>query len=239
MTMPDPHAAFSAVSDTSSARQGQLQSEAARALFGRRTARSDATHLVPYVRPGLRLIDFGCGQGSHSLEAASLVAPGSVVGIDLAGASIAQARAQADQLGIRNVVFHVADIHEAQFTGASFDEAHFSGVLAYQSDPLTTLNVAYRAVKPGGLVAAREPQKDGDWVGGPNREAIMLLNRLIGEDAFKSVAGDPFIARRLGTLLLASGLERVEVVPGHSPALSSVGAVANFFSARLADVAFT
>ena len=67
----------------------------------------------------------------------------------------------------------------------------------------------------------------------------MLLNRLIGEDAFKSVGGDPFIARRLGTLLLASGLERVEVVPGHSPALSSVGAVANFFSARLADVAFT
>ena len=67
----------------------------------------------------------------------------------------------------------------------------------------------------------------------------VLLNRLIGEDAFKSVGGDPFIARRLGTLLLASGLERVEVVPGHSPALSSVGAVANFFSARLADVAFT
>jgi len=67
----------------------------------------------------------------------------------------------------------------------------------------------------------------------------MLLNRLIGEDAFKSVGGDPFIARRLGTLLLAAGLERVEVVPGYSPALSSVGAVANFFSARLPNVAFT
>jgi hypothetical protein len=43
MTMPDPHAALSAISDTSSARQGQLESEAARALFGGRTARSDVT----------------------------------------------------------------------------------------------------------------------------------------------------------------------------------------------------
>src|SRR5882672_7506113 len=101
------------ISDASSARQGQLDSEVARALFGRRTATADASHVVPYLKPGTRVIDFGCGQGSLSLEFAALVWPGDVVGIDVAEASIVQARARAEELGIVNAVFHVEDMHNA------------------------------------------------------------------------------------------------------------------------------
>ena len=65
------------------------------------------------------------------------------------------------------------------------------GVLAYQRDPVAALKVAYRALKSGGLMGAREPQKEGDWIGGPYREALMVFNQLVIEDAFKSVGRRP------------------------------------------------
>jgi len=186
----------------------------------------------------MRVIDFGCGQGSLTFGFAALVAPGQVVGIDIAEASIAQAQAQAEELGVTNLQFRVGDIYETQFADESFDVAHFSGVLAYQRDPLATLRVAHRALKPGGLIAAREPQKDGDWIAGPHREALTLFNSLVIEDAFKSVGGDAFIGRRLGTLLRDAGFERLEITPAYALTFSNARALAGWALARLADGEF-
>jgi ubiquinone/menaquinone biosynthesis C-methylase UbiE len=187
----------------------------------------------------MRVIDFGCGQGSLSLGFAPLVAPGEVVGIDIAAASIEQARAQAAELEIINVSFRVADIHDAQLTDETFDVAHFSGVLAYQRDPLEALRVAHRVLRPGGLIAARDPQKSGDWHAGPHREAMTLFNGLVIEDAFKSVGGDPFIGRRLGTLLRDAGFERLDVTPAYALTFSNARGLAAWVLARLGDAAFS
>src|SRR5262249_38863274 len=181
------------LNDATSARRGHLDSEGARAIFSRRSAAADASHLVPYLKPGVRLVDFGCGPGTLSLGLAQIVAPGEVLGIDISEASIAQAKAQAELLGITNAEFRVSDILDAQLPDSSFDVAHFSSVLAYQSDPLAALTAAHRALKPGGLLSAREPQKEGDWFGGPHREAFALINNLVMEDGFKASGGDPFI----------------------------------------------
>ena len=70
----------------------------------------------------------------------------------------------------------------------SFDVAHFSGVLAYQKQPLTALKLAYRVLKPGGLVAVREPEKEGDWFAtsfGPfcsKRCRLIDLGKWLGEE---------------------------------------------------------
>jgi ubiquinone/menaquinone biosynthesis C-methylase UbiE len=111
----------------------------------------------------MRLVDFGCGPGTLSLGLAAIVTPGEVLGIDISEASIAQAKAQSELLGVTNAEFRVSDILDARLPDASFDAAHFSSVLAYQSDPLAALTVAYRALKPGGLISTRDPQKEGDW----------------------------------------------------------------------------
>jgi hypothetical protein len=66
----------------------------------------------------------------------------------------------------------------------------------------------------------------------------MLFVGLVIEDAFKSVGGDPFIGRRLGTLLLDAGFERIEVAAGYSPAISNVAATAAWCLGRLSDAAF-
>lgn len=221
------------------ARRGHLDSEAARDLFKRRTATADASHLVPYLQPGMRLVDFGCGPGSLTLGLAEIVAPGQVIGVDISEASIAQARAQAELLGITNAEFQIADILDARLDESSFDAANFSSVLAYQSDPIAALKVAYRVLRKGGLIAVREPQKEGDWFGGPHREVLTLINNLVIEDGFKSSGGDPFIGRRLATLLREAGFERVETAPSYSPALSDVRTLAAFALRRLGDPEFT
>jgi SAM-dependent methyltransferase len=238
MSTSDPASATNQLNDATSARRGHLDTEGARAIFSRRSATADASHLVPYLKPGLRVVDFGCGPGTLSLGLAAIVTPGEVLGIDISEASIAQAKAQSELLGVTNAEFRVSDILDVQLPEASFDVAHFSSVLAYQSDPLGALTVAYRALKPGGLISTREPQKEGDWFGGPHREACVLLNRLIIEDGFKSAGGDPCIGRRLGTLLHAAGFERLELTPALSPALSNVQAVAGFAQRRLNDPEF-
>jgi ubiquinone/menaquinone biosynthesis C-methylase UbiE len=53
-----------------------------RTVHGRRTGAA-AAFLAPYLQPGMRLIDCGCGPGSITADLAQLMAPGLVVGVDL------------------------------------------------------------------------------------------------------------------------------------------------------------
>jgi ubiquinone/menaquinone biosynthesis C-methylase UbiE len=104
---------------------------------------------------GVRLLDFGCGPGTLSLGLAEIVAPGEVLGIDFSEASIAQAKAQAELLGITNAEFRVSDILDARVPDSSYDVAHFSSVLADQRDP-----VAAAVGRSGVRCTRRAPRLD-------------------------------------------------------------------------------
>ena len=47
------------------------------------TAESNAAYLLPYMRPGLRILDLGCGPGNVSVGLAKAVAPGELHGVDM------------------------------------------------------------------------------------------------------------------------------------------------------------
>src|SRR5688572_8059537 len=69
-----------------------------------RTVTRDAAFLLPYLHPGMELLDAGCGPGSITVGLAEVVAPGGVVGVDLQAAQVEQARTLAAERGVTNVL---------------------------------------------------------------------------------------------------------------------------------------
>ncbi len=68
-----------------------------------RTVDNSAAYLAAELRPGLRVLDVGCGPGTITIDLARRVAPARVVGVDLEASVLEQARATAVSAGVGNV----------------------------------------------------------------------------------------------------------------------------------------
>lgn len=125
-----------------------------------RTAENSAAHLLPHLRAGQRLLDVGCGPGTITLDLAERVAPGDVLGIDVAAEVVARATATAEARGSA-VRFAVADGYALDQPDASWDVVHAHQVLQHLTDPVAALRELRRVLAPGGLLAVR----DADYAG--------------------------------------------------------------------------
>lgn len=56
-----------------------------------RTAENSAAYLLPHLRPGMDLLDVGCGPGTITVDLAARVSPGRVTGIDREHSVVAEA----------------------------------------------------------------------------------------------------------------------------------------------------
>lgn len=120
-----------------------------------RTAGNSAGYLLPHLRPGLDLLDVGCGPGTITVDLARLVAPGRVVGVDRAPDVIDKARAHAAEQR-QALELQTADVYALPFPDASFDVVHAHQLLQHLADPVRALTEMRRVVRPGGVVAARD-----------------------------------------------------------------------------------
>ena len=121
-----------------------------------RTAANSAAYLVGELRPGLDVLDVGCGPGTITADLASLVAPGRVTAVDTSDDILAQAAEVAAERGLDNVEFAVADVHALDYPDDSFDVVHAHQVLQHVGDPVQALREMRRVCRPGGVVAARD-----------------------------------------------------------------------------------
>jgi SAM-dependent methyltransferase len=126
-----------------------------------RTAENSAAYLLGSLRPGLDILDVGCGPGTITVDLAARVGPGRVVGLDNAPEVIDLARATADDRALTTVRFLVGDTYALDFPDGSFDVVHAHQMLQHLSDPVAALAEMARVCRPGGLLAAR----DGDYGG--------------------------------------------------------------------------
>jgi ubiquinone/menaquinone biosynthesis C-methylase UbiE len=117
-----------------------------------RTAENSAAYLLPHLRPGLDLLDVGCGPGTITVDLAARVAPGRVVGIDASDDVIAQAR----QLEADGVAFSTGDVYALDFPDESFDVVHAHQVLQHLAEPVAALREMRRVLRPGGVLAVRD-----------------------------------------------------------------------------------
>ena len=118
-----------------------------------RTAENSAGFLLPHLRPGMSLLDVGCGPGNITADLADRVADGPVLGLDLPPDVIANAAAEHVRA---NLTFRVGDVYALDIADDTFDVVYAHQVLQHLGDPIAALKQMRRVTKPGGIVAVRD-----------------------------------------------------------------------------------
>jgi SAM-dependent methyltransferase len=109
------------------------------------------------LRPGMRVLDIGCGMGDVSMAAARVVGPtGFVVGVDRDPEGLDRARARAAAAQIANIEFRQAELPQIEGEHA-FDALVGRLVMIYFPDPAAALREMLRHLAPGGVVCLHEP----------------------------------------------------------------------------------
>jgi ubiquinone/menaquinone biosynthesis C-methylase UbiE len=125
----------------------------------KRTAETDAAFFLPHLKPGMRLLDVGCGPGSITAGLALRVEPAGTVGIDASESVIETARSLAKARPAKHLTFEVGNIYEPRFPAESFDAIFAHQVLQHLRRPVDALRQFRALLTPGGVVGVR----DVDW----------------------------------------------------------------------------
>ena len=125
-------------------------------LIAGRTAENEASFFFPLLKPGMSLLDCGCGPGSITLGLAKAVSPGEVTGVDIGESQIETARTSAKEQGITNARFEIGNILELPFPDDTFDAVYGNAVLMHLADPVKCVREMHRVVKRGGVVGVRD-----------------------------------------------------------------------------------
>jgi ubiquinone/menaquinone biosynthesis C-methylase UbiE len=176
------------------------------------------------LAPGSHVIDIGCGTGVSLLDLAAAVAPGGVVtAVDHAPDLLAIAEQVVEGADIEaSFVFQVADAESLPYPNDSFDAAYISRVLIHLNDPDRALREAYRVVRPGGWVAAIEPDFDGMRVDHDDPEAARFLvaghsatirNPAMGIELFRRLDDAGFVERTVSWLTELESVYDPEATP--------------------------
>lgn len=168
----------------------------------RRTAERNAAFLLPHLKPGMRLLDAGCGPGSITIGLAAAVVPGEAIGIDANAAALDAARTLAAERGCANVRFDSGDVYALPFDDASFDAAFVHAVLQHLDDPLAALFEVRRVLKPGAVIGVADADHDGWLIAPPDP----LLDR--ANEITVHMKRSPLVGKHLRSLLHLAGFVR-------------------------------
>jgi SAM-dependent methyltransferase len=175
---------------------------------GDRDARTFLPFLLAHLRPGMDVLDAGCGVGSIALDLAPAIAPGRIVGIDRDAGQIEAARTSAIDRAIGNAEFHAGSLYELPFPDASFDVVYANAVLIYLREPVLALAEMRRVLRPGGLAAVSDDDF-GTVVTSPDCSELRLAADLF-ERAVAHEGGNPRYSRHLRALMLEAGFARTQ-----------------------------
>ena len=177
--------------------------------FQSRGIAREAAFFLPHVRPGMTLLDCGCGPGSITLGLAEALAPGTVTGIERDASRVEIAEQSASERGIANVRFQTADVQALPFADASFDAVFAHAVLQHVREPVRALAEMHRVLKPGGVIGLRDDDRGSVVIAPHAPDVVRLIELLTMVEEMNG--GDPRIGRRYGELLRVSGFEEVAI----------------------------
>jgi len=101
------------------------------------------------MKPGMKVLEFGCGTGSTALEHAPYAAQ--LVATDVSAVMINIAREKAARLGITNVRFEQSGVEDFEAQEGSFDMVLALNLLHLLPDLPAALSKIHQLLKPGGF----------------------------------------------------------------------------------------
>lgn len=159
------------------------------------------------VRPGMAVLDVGCGFGLETLPLARLAGPARpACGIDKSRHFIEEARRRAAAAGLA-VEYAVGSADALPYADDTFDHVRSERLLIYFDDVKSALAEMRRVLRPGGLLALIEPEFDTTTVNLPDRA---LVRRVIAYESDTAVA-QSWLPGRLPAMLGELGFAEVDL----------------------------
>lgn len=134
------------------------------------TMRESGTELVRTlgVKPGMNILDIGCGDGTTAIPEARLGA--NVLGVDIARNLVAAGNARVKAEGLGNIRFQEGDAtHLPELEDASFDMAVSIFGVMFAPRPQDVARELVRVTKPGGKIIM------GNWIPGDPTLVAQIL----------------------------------------------------------------
>ncbi|WP_245976333.1 class I SAM-dependent methyltransferase [Amycolatopsis palatopharyngis] len=177
----------------------------------------DAGFVLPLLRPGMRVLDVGCGLGAVTLGFGTAVHPVQVLGVDPEPERLVRAGGVARRRGISTVDFAAGAAFRLPVQDTAFDVVFAHALIERTKDPGDLLAELFRVLRPGGTLAL----STSDWSRAKLRprtanvdaalRGYFLLLRARGED--------PFAGRRVAEHVERAGFGDVRARSRHRPGL--------------------
>lgn len=163
------------------------------------------------IRSGMRVLDLACGDGFYTRRIAGrLGSEGSITGVDINLAYLAEARAEAPRrAGGPPIAFVASAFDRLPFQDRTFDLVWCAQSLFSLPDPVVAIGHMARVLRPGGIVAVLE-NDTLHQVFLPWPVALELPLRAAELRSFQEESRNStryYVGRRLPTILAAAGLE--------------------------------
>lgn len=175
-------------------------------VLDRRSLEKGNEQLIPFLKPGMRVLDVGCGSGTITRGMAARVgANGHVVGIDPSGELIRQA--QNNFATEKNLTFKAVSLFDFN-TDQRFDVVVAARTLQWLSNPLDALKKMKSFTKPGGVVFILDYNHEKiEWIPAPPASMNHFYHQFL---AWRSDAGmHNQIADELPDMMEEVGLTKI------------------------------
>ena len=204
-------------------------------MLAKRSFETHCQFLQPYLRPGMKILDCGCGPGTVTIGLARIVVPATVIAIDIDEEQLNIAYENAKKAGIGNIEFKQASTLNLPFEDNTFDVVFSHAVLHHLKHPALALIEQKRAVKDGGIIATRDPYRGHEYFIYPQNklvaEALVLYHRSLIDSG-----ADMDLGIKLAELFHTVGLKEIQ----HSLVCDNYGAAkaADFYSQAIMEAPY-
>lgn len=180
-------------------------SPAAVGMMESRSADKNARFFLDHLKPGMQVLDIGCGPGSITVGLAAAVTPGQAVGVDIEPSQVALGKDRAASLGLDNCRFETGSVYDLPLADDSMDAIFGHTILMQFGELDPVLAEVKRVLKPGGLVGFREVDF-GASLYHSETSAMGFVMRTLRRTILHN-DGNPDIGRALPAILTNAGFE--------------------------------